>query len=258
VGPPALLVRFTAGGGLESSNVADARDGRGDAGDDDDAAGWAGGYVEELVARWSSFGPAVLHDGEGRTWVWEHGGRSLVTAASRVVDVGADGVVGVLVATATLDVTDLRAGRSDAATGLASRDAVVDRLAAVIRSLRHHPAPVGVAVVALGHAVQAAELTAAAEALEQTIRGGDLAGRVGPDELAVVFGTAISETEARVVAARILDVLAAQSDVRVGLAFAGTPVAAAALLDEASAAVELARGAGTRIYVVDDEDRGRL
>jgi EAL domain-containing protein (putative c-di-GMP-specific phosphodiesterase class I)/GGDEF domain-containing protein len=249
-GPPALLVRFTAGGGVGATNLTD-RDGAPD-------TRWGRGDVEELAARWSGFGPAVLDDGEDRTWVWERDGRSLVTTAARVVDVGDDGVVGVFVATATLDVTDLRAGRSDPDTGLAGRDVVVDRLAAVIRGLRHHPAPVGVAVVALGHHVAAAELSTAAEALEQTIRGGDLAGRVGPGELAVVFGTAISETEARVVAARILDVLAGHPDVHVGMAFTGTPVAAGALLDEAEAAVDLARGTGTRTYVVDDEDRGRL
>jgi EAL domain-containing protein (putative c-di-GMP-specific phosphodiesterase class I) len=83
-------------------------------------------------------------------------------------------------------------------------------------------------------------------------------GRLGPDELAVVFGTAISETEARVAASRVLGVLAAHPDVRIGLAFADAPVSAAGLLDEAEAAVDLARNAGTRLYVIDDADRGAL
>jgi EAL domain-containing protein (putative c-di-GMP-specific phosphodiesterase class I)/GGDEF domain-containing protein len=253
--PPVLLVRFAPDGRVLDTNVdlaSTAADGTTPTG----RGRWAG-HLDALADRWASFGPAAL-DGSDRTLVWELGDRSLVTAASRAEAHDARGVVVVVVDTATLDVTDLRAGRSDPLTGLASREVLVERLDAVIRSLRHDPSPVGVAVVALGTDVPPSTMVEAAERLEATIRGGDVVGRAGPDSLAVVFGTAISETEARVAAARVLRELVAHPDVHVGLAFADSPVSAAGLLDEAEAAVDLARGAGTRIYVVDDEDRGAL
>jgi EAL domain-containing protein (putative c-di-GMP-specific phosphodiesterase class I)/GGDEF domain-containing protein len=247
--PPALLVRFAADGSVaEPAPVAlSAAEG----------ARWSPRHLDALAERWPSFGPAAL-DGADRTFVWMLGDRWLVTAVSRAEAVDARGVVVVVVDTATVDVTELRAGRSDPLTGLATRDVLVERAEAVIRSLRHDPSPAGVAVVALGTDVPPAAVVEAAERLEATVRGGDVVGRAGPDSLAVVFGTTISETEARVAAARMVRELAAHPDVHVGLAFADSPVSAAGLLDEADAAVDLARGAGTRIYVVDDHDRGAL
>jgi EAL domain-containing protein (putative c-di-GMP-specific phosphodiesterase class I) len=118
--------------------------------------------------------------------------------------------------------------------------------------MEHDPAQIGVAVVRLDGEPADVEVADAGRRLERTTRAGDVAGRIGPAELAVVFGTPIGEIEARVAADRVIHRL---GGVTVGLAFAEQPVPGADLLAAGRAAVDLAADAGLRTYVVDETDR---
>jgi EAL domain-containing protein (putative c-di-GMP-specific phosphodiesterase class I) len=219
---------------------------------DDD--GWVDGdvVVAALAQQWAD-APVPMSDPSVRSITWTLDGRSFITTAQPTDSSGA-------VATTTVEITGLVAALGVAAveadddplTGLATRAALIERIDALVRRMDHDPAQIGVAVVRLDGEPPDHEVAEAAQRLERTTRAGDVPGRIGPAELAVVYGTPIGEIEARVAADRVIHRVGA---VTVGLAFAEQPVPGADLLAAGRAAVDLAADAGLRIYVVDETDR---
>ena len=244
---PVLLVALSATGDVIETNAADLPS-RSFGAD-------AGGLERALVQRFAELLDLTAEHGEG-VCVWLAGGRSLVTAAGASAGGG--------ISTATIDATDLAGGvgeierldHLDRLTGLVTRAAVIERLNTMLRRAGRDQTVVGVMVVQLDDAGPDARIVEAAEALFEETRSGDVVGRLGTGEFAVVFGSSIGEVEARVVADRVLDTL---GDVHVGLAFATTPQTAASLVDEARAAAELARSTGvTRVFALEDSERDSL
>ena len=228
----------------------------------------------ETLERLAALGRQLREGDREATFPWSDGSRRYLSNVSSA----GDGTWW----TVTLDVTGIAdlsgRGRTDALTGLASREQVLDRLAGVIERLEHDPTPVAVAVIELdefdglvdrhGRALADSLLVATAERLDRTIRAADVAGRLGGGNFAVVFGAPISESEATVVAERLLREIRAvrlpdHPDVAltgcVGVAFATVVLPPEQLLDEAAKAVDLARLAGRgRFAVVDDDAREHL
>lgn len=249
-----LVVRLSAAGEVLDSNVHQL---------DPSWFSGASAALERALAGRIAELCDLLGSGDGpAAFTWHAGGCSLVTTV-RAERPG-------ILATATLDVTDLvggpgelhRADLLDGLTGLATRAAVIERLTTLVRRAGRDGTVVGVMVVDLddrrGVSRDAGwgRVTAAGALLSDATRSGDLVGRIGDGEFAVVFGSALGESEARIVADRVL---ASLGDVHVGLAFTASPRTAAALVDEARAAVSLARSTGaSRIFVVDDAARGSL
>jgi len=218
---------------------------------DDDGFVDSDAVVAALAQQWSriSAGPITrVH-----SISWNLGARSMITTA---LPADASGFI----PTATVEISGLVAGPvatpgepgNDPLTGLANREALVERIDSLVRRMEHDPAQIGVAVVRLDGEPADAEVAEAGRRLERTTRAGDIAGRIGPAELAVVFGTPIGEIEARVAADRVIHRLGAAT---VGLAFAEQPVPGADLLAAGRAAVDLAADAHLRVYVVDETDR---
>lgn len=248
---PALLARLSASGELLASNARhlDAR--------------WFGGDVagieRALRGRASELLDAAGGSDEPLALRWRAGGRLLVTAFVRVDDPGAVGSLD----TVTIDVSQLPGGPEelsrrddvDRLTGLATRAAIIERLSTVIRRAARDGTVAAVMVVDLDDPAALGD-EVAGEALGDATRAGDVIGRLDDGQFAVVFGSPLGEAEARIVADRVLGTI---PDVHVGLAFTDAPRTAAGLLDEARAAVSLARSTGaSRVFVVDDEFRDDL
>jgi EAL domain-containing protein (putative c-di-GMP-specific phosphodiesterase class I)/GGDEF domain-containing protein len=220
---------------------------------DTDGDGWidAEAVGAALASQWAQISAEPLS--RAHSIAWQFDGRSLITTALPTDGSGA-------IQTATVDVSALLAGPittpgdpgDDPLTGLANRAALVERIDSLVRRMEHDPAQIGVAVVRLDGDPTDVQVAEAGLRLERTTRAGDVAGRIGPAELAIVFGTPIGEIEARVAADRVIHRL---GGVTVGLSFAEQPVPGADLLAAGRAAVDLAQESRLRVYVVDEADR---
>jgi diguanylate cyclase (GGDEF)-like protein len=105
----------------------------------------------------------------------------------------------------------------DALTGLPNRALILDRIGQMLAQSRRRATPVAVLFIdldnfkdindTLGHRAGDELLVAVAARLEIAVREGDTVGRLGGDEFVVLTEGSTPETDAAMVAARILDVL---------------------------------------------------
>lgn len=155
-------------------------------------------------------------------------------------------------------------GEVDELTGLPDREALLGALERRLARLDHDPTPAGVVVFDLdrfvehlGDADRAAALAGLARRLERTVRAGDLLGRWGADSFVLVFGAPTGEIEASVAAERLLgEIRGAGLTASAGMAFVSRREPATLLIEQARAAVELARVAGGDGVARFDPDAG--
>jgi diguanylate cyclase (GGDEF)-like protein len=105
----------------------------------------------------------------------------------------------------------------DALTGLPNRALILDRIGQMLAQSRRRATPVAVLFIdldnfkdindTLGHRAGDELLVAVAARLEIAVREGDTVGRLGGDEFVVLTEGSTPDTDAAMVAARILDVL---------------------------------------------------
>jgi diguanylate cyclase (GGDEF)-like protein len=157
----------------------------------------------------------------------------------------------------------------DALTGLPNRVLFLERLEQVMkRAQRTNEKPYAVMYVdldrfkgindSLGHLVGDGVLVSVAQLLGQTVRPGDTAARLGGDEFALLLEDIDSETEATIVAQRIL------AELRRPFVLDGVDVHAAASIGIAmgqpsdSSTTEVLRRADAALYSAKRNGRGRL
>ncbi len=172
------------------------------------------------------------------------------------------------------DVTDrhvaeeelVRRATRDQLTGLANRASLLDDLGRAVASARRTGRHAAVLMLdldhfkyvndSLGHAVGDELLVAAAQRLQQVVRGADLAGRLGGDEFVVVMRDLHDPDDALQLAQRIVERFR-QPLVASGVDLYATASIGVAYSSAHSDATDLLREADTALYVAKQQGRDR-
>ena len=173
------------------------------------------------------------------------------------------------------DVTDrhvaeeelVRRATRDQLTGLANRAALLDDLARAVASARRTGRHAAVLMLdldhfkyvndSLGHAVGDQLLVAAAQRLQEVVRGADLAGRLGGDEFVVVMRDLHDADDALQLAHRIVEHFR-QPLVANGVDLYATASIGVAFSSMHSDATDVLREADTALYVAKQQGRDRF
>ncbi len=235
------------------------------------------GYAGEAVALYDERLSRVLSDGMPRVFQFfiDHAPGRRQWLEANMAPVFGPGERVQHVISANRDVTDrhlveeelLDRATRDQLTGLANRTTLLDDLARAVASARRTGRHAAVLMLdldhfkdvndSLGHAVGDQLLVAAAQRLQQLVRGSDLPGRLGGDEFVVVMRDLHDADDALQLAQRIVDRFR-QPLVANGIDLYATASVGVAYSSMHSDATDVLREADTALYVAKQQGRDRF
>jgi diguanylate cyclase (GGDEF)-like protein len=166
------------------------------------------------------------------------------------------------------DDPDLLARSTDSLTGLLTRATFIEALTRRIANWTGVPRPFALLAIdldrfnsvndTLGHPVSDALLRAAGRRMRACIRGGDLAGRIGGDEFAILLPHLASENEASGLAVRLVELMARPFLLDRHTVVTGCSIGIAVFPDDAQDSTGLLRCAGLALHQAKVEGRGGM